>query len=827
MTTFSQGTILNLLTVILAVGPLSACKDTEGEAPSSSVAPRNLENFFPASPAIEQPAVEEPAANSAGNSAPTSASSSLEIVCNAEMVVATEQKCRSLAIGKDGSKAVVTSLTTWSVDVADVAQVKNPLNGSIEAIKAGKFQVIAQYGNLTAEQTIEVTDAEVIDIQVMPRSVVAGSAQRFSAEIIFSNGTTQVVTDETAWTSSNSLIAAPINGAPLGTFQVKVPGNFAVSAVFGNLSVTVPIQSQMLPLSSIQVKSASSVLNAGVSEQFVAIGHFKNETSRDITQSVSWRSTNPQVVTADNTLGSKGLVYAATGGFSTVFAAFDGVVGSKVIEVSTEQFASLSIENADKPLPIGIEKALKLIGRRADGSTLDVTATAIWTSSNPYLVTISNDLTTAGVASAWSIGSLVIAASFGGAMVQAPLEVVAAEVISLVVKGPEGAVDCGIAPAQFTANATFSDDTEDDVTAQVTWATNSSTYAIASNTSGSNGQVSTLKEGQTAISATFRNVTTGTEVTATKSLTIAAPILMSYIVESAAPSVAIGSSLQFSAKGSYSCVVALPPVLTTEVTWSSSNPKAAISNTAPFKGKVTTSGSLIAPEQATITATKGAITGQTSLEIRPKEVTSVSLSGTADRIDVGNTIGLTLTATYSDGSTGVITSGLAGHIIDYATSNPLQASISAAGVVTGLAEGFFNATVTVTTPRFATISSTFSMGVQSICSAPGIRRGLFCWYYGTLGQSCGTVCSDRTLAYNAGTRTFAGDLGSGGNCGLVLGAYALGSLSKDNQTGIGGQGLGCSTLESGGVVATRRYITPATDAFAFHPNVRRLCACSP
>ncbi len=816
-----------LLMAVIAVELLYACKDTKEDAPDSTVTARNLENFYPTSPVVEPAAVDESDSSGAVDATPQKANSSLELVCTTEMVVATEQKCRSLLIDADGGKSIVTSLTTWSVDAADIAQVKNPLSGVIEAVRAGPFKVLGRYGDLSAEKMVEATEAEIVDIQVTPRSVVAGSAQRFTAEIVFSNGTTQNVTDETAWSSSNLLIAEPISGGPRGTFQVKVPGDFAVSAAFGTRSVTAPIQSQMLPLNSIEVKSASSVLNAGVSEQFVAIGHFKNETSRDITQSVSWRSVNPQVVTANNTLGSKGVVYAATGGFSTVFAEFGGVVGSKVVEVSTEQFASLSIENADKPLPIGIDKALKLIGRRADGSTLDVTNTAIWTSSNPYLVTISNDLATAGVASAWSVGNLVIAASFGGATIEAPLEVVAAEVVSVVVNGPEGAVDCGVAPTQFTAKATFSDDTEDDVTAQVTWATSSSTYAIASNTSGNNGQVTTLKEGQATISATFRNVATGTEATGTKSLTIAPPILMSYIIESAAPSIAIGATLQFNAKGSYSCVVAAPPSKTTQVIWSSSNPKAAISNTAPTQGKVTTSGSVVAPEQATITATKGAITGQAALEIRPKEVTSVALSGTADRIDVGNTIGLALTATYSDGSTGVITNGLAGHIIDYATSDPMLASISPAGIVTGLKEGFLNATVTVTTPRFATISSTFAMGVQSICSSPGIRRGLYCWFYGGLGQSCGNLCSARSLTYNSGTRTYTGDLGNGGNCGLVLGAYALGGLSKDNQTGIGGQGLGCSTLEAGGVVTTRRYINPATDEFAFHPNVRRLCACSP
>ena len=86
--------------------------------------------------------------------------------------------------------------------------------------------------------------------------------------------------------------------------------------------------------------------------------------------------------------------------------------------------------------------------------------------------------------------------------------------------------------------------------------------------------------------------------------------------------------MQLAAKGVYSCTVAVPEVFTSQVTWSSNNQRVTISNVAATKGKLTSTGSILTPETATIQVVKGALTGQVDVQIRRgQEQRSLPLDG--------------------------------------------------------------------------------------------------------------------------------------------------------------------------------------------------------
>jgi hypothetical protein len=99
----------------------------------------------------------------------------------------------------------------------------------------------------------------------------------------------------------------------------------------------------------------------------------------------------------------------------------------------------------------------------------------------------------------------------------------------------------------------------------------------------------------------------------------------------------------------------------------------------------------LAAGSATITAThtESGQKATTAVTVAPLRVLSVAVSPTPLALTVGATQALTVTATYNNASTGPVTAGST-----FVSSNPAVATVDAAGVVTGVAEG--SATITAT-----------------------------------------------------------------------------------------------------------------------------------
>lgn len=111
------------------------------------------------------------------------------------------------------------------------------------------------------------------------------------------------------------------------------------------------------------------------------------------------------------------------------------------------------------------------------------------------------------------------------------------------------------------------------------------------------------------------------------------------------------------------------------------------------------------------------------------------------------------------------------------------------------------------------------------CSGATVGGG--CWYFGTAGQDCTTICSTHG-GYNTLTRTYAGDQGTAANCQAVMNAVgAPGTTVTDSGSCSASGGYynsGCNYY----TILTARYrctnqptLTTGTDAIT-----RRVCACN-
>jgi hypothetical protein len=134
---------------------------------------------------------------------------------------------------------------------------------------------------------------------------------------------------------------------------------------------------------------------------------------------------------------------------------------------------------------------------------------------------------------------------------------------SIAVTAPNSSIANGTTQ-QFTATATYGDNSTANVTTQVTWnSSNSGVAAIGAST----GLATAMATGSANITASLNGVTSNTFA-----LTVAPGVLTSVSITGPSSLVA-GSTAQFTATGTYSDHSTAN--ITTQVTWNSSNPAAA------------------------------------------------------------------------------------------------------------------------------------------------------------------------------------------------------------------------------------------------------------
>ncbi len=218
---------------------------------------------------------------------------------------------------------------------------------------------------------------------------------------------------------------------------------------------------------------------------------------------------------------------------------------------------------------------------------------------------------------------------------------------------------------QFAATGNYSDGSTQNITASVVWA--SSNASVATVGPGT-GLATGVAAGSTQITAML-----GTVVSAPDTLTVTtAATLQSIAVTPASPSIAAGSSQQFTATGTYSD--SSTQNITTSVTWASSNTSFATI------GATTGLAHAVAAGSTQITATLGSVvSAPDTLTVTAATLQSIVVTPANPSILVGGTEQFSAVGTYSDSSTQNITATVA-----WTSSNTFVATV---GASTGLATG--------------------------------------------------------------------------------------------------------------------------------------------
>ncbi len=362
------------------------------------------------------------------------------------------------------------------------------------------------------------------------------------------------------------------------------------------LKGTFPIlQGTPATLTSIAVTPANPSIAKGTTQPFTATGTYSDGSTQNLTSTVTWSSSNTSVATVTGSGVASGVGIGA----STIQAASGSVTGSTTLTVTAAVLSSIAVTPANPSIAKGTTQPFTATGTYSDGSTQNLTGTVIWSSSNLAVATI----TSAGVASGVATGTSTIQAASGSVIGSTTLTVTA--VLSSIVVTPANPSIAKGTTQQFTATGTYSDGSTRILTGSVSWTCSNTSVATVSST----GLASGVGTGSGTIQAASGSVTGST------TLTVTAAVLSSIVVTPANPSIAKGTTQQFTATGTYSD--GSTQNLTSTATWSSSNTAVATINSAGLVSAVATGST-------TIQAISGSLSGSTTLT-----VTSLAGQGTA------------------------------------------------------------------------------------------------------------------------------------------------------------------------------------------------------
>ena len=379
----------------------------------------------------------------------------------------------------DGSTRDLTTSAAWAS--ADGTKATVTSGGLVSGVGVGEVEVRALEDGVTGRVSLSVTAATVVGLDVRPTqaSLARGTSQQFSATARLSDATTQTVTAQVTWGTSEAAVAS-VDAA--GRVTANEVGNATLTATLGDVSGSTMVTVTSAVLRSLQVVPAAFSLPLGSTRQLALTGRFSDATTQDLTAQAAWRSGTPLVAG----VSSGGLVTAAGLGLSVITATVDDISASTSVTCTAAQLQTIHVAPQGLSLAVGLTRSFTATGLYTDSTSQDLTAQLTWSSSDGGVASVSNASGEIGLVRASSEGTTTISATNGTLTGDAVLTIAPAMLVSLQLSPVLVSLASGLTQ-QLSARGTFSDGSQRDVTAQVSWVSSAPAVASVSNAAGTEG----------------------------------------------------------------------------------------------------------------------------------------------------------------------------------------------------------------------------------------------------------------------------------------------------------------------------------------------------
>ena len=238
----------------------------------------------------------------------------------------------------DATTKDVTATVAWSAGNGSVATISTSgaTAGLATGVAAGTVAVVASFKPATGpaitstatggDGNLTVIGLTAINLNPTNPSLPLGDANpanpfgatnktaQFTATAHFADNTTADVTATATWTSSDPTVATINNTGSKGLATLVRAGPTTITATYRSVPGTTLLTVLPAVLESITVAPNGVSLGLNGRQQFTATGSYSDGTSADITNTATWTSFNPHVVTVATSGSTRGMatVVAAT-----------------------------------------------------------------------------------------------------------------------------------------------------------------------------------------------------------------------------------------------------------------------------------------------------------------------------------------------------------------------------------------------------------------------------------------------------------------------------------------------------------------------------------
>ena len=528
-----------------------------------------------------------------------------------EAIVAAGQTQAFTAEGSftNGTTQVLTSDISFSSSNISVVSIEKN-SGAATTLIAGEATITAVSKKMSAVAKMTVTPPALNEIRVTPdkKIITAGQTQKFSAEGIYTDKTTRPLTDEVAWSASDTSVVT-VNKEGIATATTKGvdenPQAVNITAVSGKISGMAKLTVIPPELTAISVVPMTPSIVAGYTQLFTAIGAFTDGTKRPLTDSVKWSSSEPSIVT----INADGLAETILKGMEhaqgvTITATSSKIQGSAKLTVTPAELTQIRLLLNEASVAAGKTTKFVVEGSFTDGTTRKLTTDVAVSSSDK---TVAEIVMAGGFVKTRRPGNITLTAIAGKVTGAINLTVTEEALTEIRVQTATTSMAAG-RTALFTVEGSFTNGTTKPLRSGLTF-TSSHPLLL---TLDKDGLGTAISAGDVVITAASGNIA------GTAKLTITPAELTSIRISPDKASAIAGRTQQFSLEGSFSDGTTLP--LTTGVVWSSSNPSVA---------KIETNGGLataLAQGLITITAVSEKINNIAHLTVTPPELTGIHIT---------------------------------------------------------------------------------------------------------------------------------------------------------------------------------------------------------
>lgn len=462
---------------------------------------------------------------------------------NSSILKTTSQQYAAIQLDQNGKLSDISDKVTWQSNDNTIASIDS--SGVATGINEGDAEISATLGNMQQTVSLNVHNKNVLSLIVSPPTgiTLVGLSKPFAAELLFSDFTTQDVTANALWSSSDEAVGTiDSNGL---AFAVTA-GQSQITANFQSVTATAELDVLAGTPTELVIQPGNSSIQTGTEINYQGLIKIDDAGAIhiiDVTEDLLWATDNDSVASISNNTGRRGVAKGISAGDIEVFAtlSIDGIslTASAKLAVTAVTLTDLQVSPSRADVIKGVYGRLYATAYFSDGSSADVTESAAWLSADPEIVKVGNATFLPGYAYAVEVGDTNLTATFLGQSVTVPISINAATLERIDVSPINEHAFVGI-NVQYAAIGVYSDGQKYDLTKLVSWSASDANVAIFDGVM--TGYIHAIGAGNAEITASFDGLQGKANLAVE-----AAPIINQLIITPADGAVYLGGGVFFQA----------------------------------------------------------------------------------------------------------------------------------------------------------------------------------------------------------------------------------------------------------------------------------------